>query len=178
MNAHDRRDSRRRRLLVTAAALTMLMATACSRPPPWPPVAAEPDLGHDACAHCRMIVSDQRFAAQRHDRAGGVEFYDDLGCLLAADGDEGGDPQAVFVRSFDDARWIRGDEGFVVRAAAITSPMGFGFAAFATRSAAESEARGRGNATVFELATLIRREGSAASVAAAGLPAGSREDHP
>jgi copper chaperone NosL len=157
MNAPRRSDSRKR-LAVTAAAFVMLMATACSKPPPWPPLAAEPDLGHDACAHCRMIVSDERFAAQYHDRAGNVEFYDDLGCLLAAHGGEGGDPQAAFVRSFDDARWIRGDEGFAVHSQAFTSPMGFGFVAFATRPAAESEARGRDGATLIDLATLIRRD--------------------
>lgn len=159
MSAPRRSDARQRRV-VTAAAFLMLMATACSKPPPWPPVAVEPDLGHDACAHCRMIVSDERFAAQYHDRAGGVEFFDDLGCLLAAHGGGGSDPQAVFVRSFDDARWLRGDEAFVVRAAAFTSPMGFGLAAFATRNAAESEVRGRAGATLLELATLIRSEGS------------------
>jgi copper chaperone NosL len=181
MNATPHRESRRRRLFVTAAALALVMASACGKPPQWPPVAVEPDLGHDACAHCRMIVSDERFAAQYHDRAGGVEFFDDLGCLLAAHAGEGGgsgDPQALFVRSFDDARWLRGDEGFVVHAAAFTSPMGFGFAAFATRADAEAEARGRQGATVVELATLIRRGAAAASVAAAGLPAGLQEDHP
>jgi copper chaperone NosL len=153
-----RRSDARRRLFVTAAAFVMVMVTACSKPPPWPPVAVEPDLGHDACAHCRMIVSDERFAAQYHDRAGNVEFFDDLGCLLAAHAGEGGDPQAAFVRSFDDARWLRGDEAFVVHASAFTSPMGSGLAAFATRPAAESEARGRAGATFLELATLIRKD--------------------
>lgn len=183
MNATDHRESirhesHRRRRFVTAAALAMLMVSACAKPPQWPPVAVEPDLGQDQCAHCRMIVSDERFAAQYHDRAGGVEFFDDLGCLLAAHGGEGADPQALFVHSFDDARWLRGDAGFVAHAAAFTSPMGFGFAAFATRSAADAATCCREGATVDDLPTLIRRGAAAASVATAGHPAGLQEDHP
>jgi len=181
MNAAHHADAKRGRAVVAIAALLMVMVTACSRPPAWPPLAVDADLGHDACAGCRMIVSDGRFAAQYHERNDpdrAVEFFDDLGCLLAAHGGSSCDPQAVFVRSFDDAGWIRGDEGFVVRAAAFTSPMGHGFAAFATRPAAETQARSRADARLFELATLLRHDRSAAGIAAADVFAGSKGDHP
>ena len=143
------------RAVVVAAALLMLMLTACSRQVAWPPVAADPDLGHDACSGCRMLVSDARFAAQYHsrdaqsDRDGAVEFFDDLGCLLKAHGGANCDPQGVFVRSFDDTRWIRGDAAFVVRTAAFVSPMGYGGAAFATRADAVLQARSRADARLY-----------------------------
>jgi copper chaperone NosL len=181
MSATCHADPKRARAVVAIAAIVVVMVSACSRPPAWPPLAVDADLGHDACAGCRMIVSDGRFAAQYHDRAdpdGATEFFDDLGCLLAAHGGASCDPQGVFVRSFDDAGWVRGDQGFVVRAAAFTSPMGHGLAAFATRPAAEAQARSRADARLFELATLLRHERSAAGVAAADLFAGSKGDHP
>jgi copper chaperone NosL len=181
MSANGHADSKSGRALVAIAALLMLMVTACSRPAAWPPLAVDADLGHDACAGCRMIVTDGRFAAQYHarnDANGAVEFFDDLGCLLAAHGGASCDPQGVFVRSFDDADWIRGDAGFVVRSAAFASPMGHGFAAFATRPAAETQARSRADARLFELATLLRQDRSTAGFEAANVIAGSKGNHP
>jgi copper chaperone NosL len=188
MSAARHAEAETSRAFVVVAALLMMMLTACSRPAAWPPVAADPDLGHDACAGCRMIVSDARFAAQYHarderiDRDGAVEFFDDLGCLLAAHRGASCDPQGVFVRSFDDTRWIRGDEAFVVRSAAFVSPMAYGCAAFATRAAAEVEARSRADARLFELATLLRQDGSADGLASgpvsSGAIAGSKGNHP
>ncbi|HET6162131.1 MAG TPA: hypothetical protein VFG37_00575 [Planctomycetota bacterium] len=138
---------------------TLLVAglVACGRGTEWPPAAVAPDLGRDACSGCCMLVSDVRFAAERVDRDGSVAFFDDLGCLLSACGGATCDPQSIFVRSFDDSRWIRGDEGFVVRSAAFASPMGFGAAAFATRPAAEAEARAHADARLLELPLLLRQ---------------------
>jgi copper chaperone NosL len=149
--------SRRAPAAVAVAALLVLGFAACGGKTAWPPAAVDPDLGRDACASCRMIVSDARFAAERLDRDGTVEFFDDVGCLLAACGGATCDPLAIFVRSFDDARWIRGDECVVVKSAAFASPMGFGAAAFATRSAAEAEARKHADARLFELPSLLRQ---------------------
>lgn len=139
------------------ASVVLLFAAACGRATAWPPAAVAPDLGRDACAGCRMLVSDARFAAERVERDGTVEFYDDLGCLLAARGGDACDPQAIFVRSFDDATWIRGDAGFVVRSSAFASPMGFGAAAFASRAAAEAAARAHADARLLELPSLLRQ---------------------
>jgi len=162
---------------LVAVAVSLVLA-ACDRRATWPPAAVDADLGHDACASCRMIVSDARFAAQYHERGGPVEFFDDLGCLLAAHAGESCDAQATFVRSFDDTCWLRGDEAYVVRAAAFTSPMGFGFAAFATRPAAETEARARADARAFDLATLLRQDRNAIGLPGAGVRDGSQGDHP
>ncbi len=124
----------------------------------WPPAAAtEIRLGEDACANCRMIVSDGRFAAQarRHAAPDAVLVFDDLGCLLDASKPEPFEPQGVFVRQFDGDRWLRGDAAFVVRAKDIASPMGSGRAVFATRAAAEKEAARHPGAAVSDLAGLL-----------------------
>jgi copper chaperone NosL len=121
---------------------------------PWPPPAAEVHLGEDACAHCRMLVSDGRFAAQARRRAAPDEVmvFDDFGCLVAESAKAPIDPQGVFVRDFNGEVWVRGDVAFIVRSGDIASPMGSGYAAFATRLAAEKEAACHSDAAVSQFA--------------------------
>ena len=145
------------RTLLLLATLA-LAATACSRAAEtWPPAPPSIRLGEDACANCRMIVSDGRFASHARRRAApDVELvFDDFGCLLAADKTSPFEPQGVFVRRFDGDAWLRGDAAFVVRAKDIASPMGSGCAAFASREAAEKEAARHAGAAVSELAGLL-----------------------
>jgi copper chaperone NosL len=140
---------------VAAALLAAALLAACQGATTWPPAPAEARLGEDACAHCRMIVSDGRFAAQAWDRDGTVEWFDDVGCVLERRGGPGSDPAAVFVHAFDDASWVRGDTGFVVRSPDIASPMGHGFAAFATRARADAAAAKHRDASVSPLSALL-----------------------
>ena len=135
--------------------LAVLLPVSCRGEVPWPPPPAAVRLGEDACACCRMIVSDGRFAAQALSRAGDVEWFDDLGCLLGRHGGAACDPQGVFVRSFGDESWVRGDRGFAVRAPDLATPMGYGIAAFATSAEATSEAGRHVGATVTSLAALL-----------------------
>ncbi|HSD20391.1 MAG TPA: hypothetical protein VLC54_10150 [Anaeromyxobacter sp.] len=55
-----------------------LAAAACQRGPPVP---APLDTRNDACAHCRMAVSDPRFASEVVAPHEEPRFFDDLGCL-------------------------------------------------------------------------------------------------
>jgi copper chaperone NosL len=103
-----------------------------------------------------MIVSDDRQAAEVVKPDGSAAIYDDLGCLLSREAAARPDPGAVFVRAFDGTGWLRADGAVVVRSAAIASPMGYGFAAFSTRGAAEAEARRHPDASIVPLATLLR----------------------
>lgn len=122
----------------------------------WPPTAARIEFGIDACVECRMIVSDERFAAQYHVRGGAPEFFDDLGCLLSRHVGSDCDPAGVFVREFAGNGWVRGDEGFVLRSGDLASPMGYGLAVYAQREPAEAERVRRSGATVVPLSTLLR----------------------
>lgn len=141
--------------------LGLLALAACGRAPAWPPEPAQLRLGEEACAVCRMIVSDGRFATQRVARDGEVAFFDDLGCLLGRPASER-DPLGTFVRAFDREAWVPGEQGFVMRDPGLASPMGHGLAVFATREAAEAEAARHPGAVVTTLSQTIRE----------GLPAG------
>lgn len=39
--------------------------------------------GHDGCAHCKMTIVDQKFAAELVTEKGKVYKYDDLGCMIS-----------------------------------------------------------------------------------------------
>jgi hypothetical protein len=43
---------------------------------------ADPVWGKQSCGHCRMVVSDPRFAAQLLTPTGERTFFDDVGCLV------------------------------------------------------------------------------------------------
>ena len=139
-----------------AALAVLALSGACGKEAAWPPAPAEVRLGEDACANCRMIVSDDRYAAQFRSRDGTVEFFDDLGCLLAKRGGPGCDPSGIFVRPHAGGAWVRGDRGFAARSKEITSPMGFGLAVFPTKEAAETEAALHTGATVIPIPDLLR----------------------
>jgi copper chaperone NosL len=140
--------------MLALAALIGVALSACdgSRSGPREPVAIH--FGEDECAHCKMIVSDDRQAAELVKRDGSAAIYDDLGCLLSREAHA--DPGDVFVRAFDGSGWLRAESAVVVRSAGIATPMGFGLAAFGTREAAEAEARRHPDASVVPLATLLR----------------------
>lgn len=59
-------------------AVAALGIAACSRGAPGP---APLDTRNDACAHCRMAVSDAGFAAQLVAPGEEPRFFDDVGCL-------------------------------------------------------------------------------------------------
>ena len=163
------------------ASFALAAVAGCSRTPAWPPEPAELRLGEDACAECRMLISDVRYAAQRVSREGAVEFFDDAGCLLASvrpriesgagsepvegrgpsrDGES--DPRGVFVVTGDDATWTRADLAYVVQSTDITSPMGHGLLAFSSRDAAEAEAARHAGATASPFSSLLRERKPAA----------------
>lgn len=78
------------------------------------------------CAHCRMLVSDARFAGQLHTRAGEVLFFDDPGCLLLHRAGRD-DPGTAFFHDSRAERWLSEEQvGFVPAA---ETPMDYGFAA-------------------------------------------------
>lgn len=134
----------------------LALVGACSREQVWPPSPASLLPGEDACAECRMIVSDVRFAVQLHTPAGPLEWFDDLGCLVQKHGPDGIDPQGVFVRAFDAEVWVRGDQGHVLRKAAMSSPMGYGWCTFETLEAAQEAAARHPGAETVALDHVLR----------------------
>ncbi len=103
-----------------------------------------------------MLISEERFGAQVHDRAGRVDHYDDVGCLAEHGRRATFDPQGAFVRPYGGGAWIPAGAAWVVRAADIRSPMGSGLAAFPSEAEARAEAGRHDEATVLPLAELLR----------------------
>lgn len=84
----------------------------------------DPVWGKDSCAHCRMTISDKRFAAQLVGPGARWQYFDDLGCALEMIGDHGADEyRRLYVHQ--DGTWVeaqkaRYDKGF-------NTPMNYGY---------------------------------------------------
>lgn len=100
--------SARRGLAVVTAAIAAVVALVgavrwLDRSPTGP---LEPAWDRERCAHCRMAVSDPRFAAQIQTAAGEVLFFDDPGCLLAYEKRHAPAERAVYFHHVREARWM------------------------------------------------------------------------
>lgn len=83
--------------------------------------------GKQACAHCRMHVSEPAFAAQLHTTEGDVMHFDDPGCLFELLRADSPRVHALWFHHAREDRWLSRDEvGFVPTQ---PTPMGFGVGA-------------------------------------------------
>jgi copper chaperone NosL len=89
-----------------------------------------------ACAHCKMLVSDPRFAAQLRLEGGEFLFFDDPGCLLRARAAQARPVAAVWFHDSAGEGWLAEREVAFVRVS--ESPMGYGLAAVRVGSAANA----------------------------------------
>jgi copper chaperone NosL len=100
----------------------MLAALACESGRPQP---APLDTRNEACASCRMAVSDARFAAQLVAPGEEPRFFDDIGCL-ATFVKAGRAPAGAtaFVTDYRTRDWIRADRAVYARVPGLQTPMG------------------------------------------------------
>lgn len=124
----------------------------------WPVQRSGPeaiDYGRDACAHCRMRISQEGFGGELRDSRGALTKYDDIGCLLRA--------MVGMHREVPEA-WVEdhAGDGFtpllaatLVRIDAMETPMGSHVVAFADGAAAAAFAEKRGG-QVVALEDLLR----------------------
>jgi copper chaperone NosL len=124
------------RIAIGATLCVALVFTHCSSSVPGP---ASLDTRNDTCAHCRMAVSDERFAAQLVAPGEEPKFFDDIGCLRefleAAPTLPPG--SVAYVASHRTKAWIPARDAFYVRGEKIETPMGFGVIAFESAHARE-----------------------------------------
>jgi copper chaperone NosL len=129
-----------------ASALLALGLAACAAGPPQP----QPlDTRNEACASCRMPVSEARFAAQIVAPGELPRFFDDLGCL--ADYLKAGRAAAgatAFVADHRTQAWVRADRAVYTRVPALATPMGSHVIAHADASSRALDDVARGGATV------------------------------
>lgn len=103
------------------------------------------DPKNDACAQCRMVVSDQRFASQVVAPGQEPRFFDDLGCLrtfLKA----GAVPQGAiaFVADHRTKEWVEAATAIYVRNPQVMTPMGSHLLAYADEASREADPAGKG----------------------------------
>ena len=81
----------------------------------------------EACAHCRMLISEPGFAAQLETQDGEIQSFDDPGCLLAALAMRSPSVHALWFHHVREDRWL--DAAHVAFEEAERAPMGYGLGA-------------------------------------------------
>ncbi len=86
--------------------------------------------GSDACARCRMLIGDARFAAGWRDGSGAETHFDDIGCMVVQSREQPPTTPARFwVHDYHTERWIEASTASFVVDPGIKSPMAYGIAA-------------------------------------------------
>jgi copper chaperone NosL len=94
--------------------------------------------GVEECAHCQMVISDDRFAGQVVDRRGNTYKFDAIECMAAflnGRAVAAEDVAGAWVADGPDA-WVPSESATFVHSADIRSPMGGGYTAHADSDAA------------------------------------------
>ena len=115
-----------------------LWVAACAKPGPRPIA-----LGVDACAYCRMTISDSRFGGEVVTSTGRVLTFDSIECLADwARGNQLAQPRTLHVIDLQHpGSFVGVDSAAFLRATMIASPMGRSLVAFASpRAATEQQA--------------------------------------
>ena len=134
--------TRRRHFLAAGLALTPLAAAlvACGRKENWAEGMRPIKWDRDPCAHCGMVISDRRFAAEICGAASNAVFkFDDIGCAVSWQRDKASnypwsaDPAtrlwvADVASTEERLIWL---DARAARYVNKTSPMGFNFGASA-----------------------------------------------
>jgi copper chaperone NosL len=123
---------RRTLLLGLAAALTACGEQRSANDPP------KIAYGKDLCARCRMIISDERYAAGLVDPEGDQLTFDDIGEMIATVQGEGLQSRRVWVSDYESRAWVDGTQAWYAVSPSVMTPMGTGVTAFETREAAET----------------------------------------
>ena len=93
---------------------------------------AEPKIryGKDVCSSCKMIISEERFAAAVVKEPEEVYRFDGIGCMqefLKTHSDPG---DRVWVHDFKTQKWIDAQSATIVHRPEKITPMGDGLVAF------------------------------------------------
>jgi hypothetical protein len=96
----------------------------------------DPVWGKQACAHCAMLVSDPRYAAQLLTTASERKYFDDIGCMLSYVAEGKSQAAKLWVRS-EESQWVEARQ--TKYATGAPTPMDYGFVTSRTGSRSFSE---------------------------------------
>ena len=85
--------------------------------------------GEDECDRCRMIISDERYAAAYMTEDGEVRHFDDIGGMFLHQVETGEEVHLFWVHDVESKVWVKADEAYFVKSHTLETPMGFGLAA-------------------------------------------------
>ncbi len=100
-------------------------------------------IGEQECDHCRMMISDERFAAQLITSHGRQYAFDAIECLAAyvdiGDGQQL-EIEGLWVPDFNTSgNWIPANEATYLQSENIRSPMALNLSAYQTEDEAEEQ---------------------------------------
>jgi copper chaperone NosL len=132
-----------RNAIGTLAVAVAAVLAACSRANPEP---APLDTRNEACAHCRMVVSDARFAAQIVAPGEEPRFFDDLGCLRDWLRGRGAPPRgaAAYVADHRTREWVLAPAAVYARVPGLSTPMGSHLVAHRSAASRDADAAANG----------------------------------
>ncbi len=134
-----------RRIAAALVSGLLLWVAACGGPPS--PAAL--DTKNDACAWCRMAVSDARFAAQIVRPSEEPRFFDDIGCLVSYLA-RGAPPRGAvaFVADHRTKAWTPAATATYTRVPGLATPMSSHLIAHADAASRDADPDARGGTPV------------------------------
>ncbi len=131
------------------AAGALWLAGCAGESPDQPPTVY---LGESVCAHCNMIISDERFACAtvvRGPRGPEAHLFDDFNCQRDF---ERSHPDAEIIarwaHDYETGAWFHPEEGWFVRSEDLVTPMGSQMVLFKDEQAAREYAARMGAVVV------------------------------
>ncbi len=120
---------------LTALLVLAFIGTSCSQEP------QEIHYNSDECAHCRMMITDNKFAAQLVTDKGKAFKFDAIECLTAYSkaNKEVADGAKYWVSDYNNpGSWLNTEEAVFIKSDVINSPMGASLLALSNKSEAEA----------------------------------------
>lgn len=119
---------------VLVVGVLMLLFAGCSQEP------AKIHYGSDECVHCKMMITDDQFAAQIVTDKGKAYKFDAIECMVAYDREheEISEEPVRYVSNYNDGgSWLKADQAQFVKSEVVSSPMGASLLALPTDTEAE-----------------------------------------
>jgi len=138
----------------------------------WPRANAGPEpiaYGREACAQCRMLITQPGFGGEMRDHRGVLTKYDDVGCLLRAMLGKHDEMPEAWVEDHTSGELVPLLTATLIRTPGGGTPMGHGIVAFADQDAAGAFAAEHGGEAVA-LEDLVRDSARLARSSSAGQP--------
>ena len=118
-------------------------------------------LGEDACEYCKMVIADERFAAEVITKKGKVYKFDAIECMVGYYNENEENIKKAYVINFlNPKEFLEAEKAVYIRSPDIRSPMGMNLSAYKSKKEAEDKLKDKQGEILnwTELRELIRKE--------------------